>query len=269
MEPIIFAIHEGIRIRRDIHAQKLMIDTILRLPLGKEEETTRAYALYPMMGHYYLAFYLRMEEDLTPEAWARADSFARADKNRMIYRYRSGALLLCTVDIPDIDEAYGECEELLRRFSSVFPPCMMGVSDLHYSPVELRAAIEESMRASVILREPGIKRYRDIGVYQVLFPAAGGGRMRAFSERILEPVLDYDVQNDGRLQRTLFGLIECNGNLRELAHKLGQHENTLRQRLARIAALTQLDFRQTEDYEQLSLAVKIRNCLKWYEELGI
>lgn len=269
VEPIIFAIHEGIRIRRDIHAQQLMIDTILRLPLGKEEETTRAYALYPMMGHYYLAFYLRMEEVLTPEAWARADGIAREGKNCMIYRYRSGALLLCTADIPDIDEAYGECEDLLKRFTGVFPPCMIGISDLHYSPVELRAAIEESMRASVILREPGIKRHRDIGAYQVLFPAARGGHMRAFCERILEPVLDYDMQNDGRLQKTLFGLIECNGNLRELAQKLDQHENTLRQRLARIAALTKLDFRQMADYEQLSLAVKIRNCLKWYDELGI
>lgn len=269
VEPIIFSIHEGIRIRQDMHRQKHMIDTILRLPLGTEEETTRAYALYPMMGRYYLAYYFRMEDEITPEAWTLADDITRSVKNCMIYRYRNGALLLCTVEIPDMDEAHKECEELVSKLWSVFPPCMTGLSDLHYSPVELRDAIEESMRASIVARAPGLMRYADVGSYQIMFCALANKRMRDYSERILAPVFDYDVQNEGRLQKTLFGLVECDGNLHALSDKLGQHENTLRQRLSRIAAVTGLDFRNTPDYEQLSLAVKIRNCLKWYDDLGL
>lgn len=268
VEPIILAIHEGIRIRQDMHYQKLLINKILRLPLGKDEETARAYQLYPMMGRYYLAYYLRMEEELSPEAWTQADGIARGGANCMLYRYRKGALLLCTVEIPDIAEAHRECEPLVKRIVAAFPPCMIGLSDLHYSPVELRAAIEESMRASVIRRDPGLLRYGDTGSYQIMFSALGDRRMRDYSERILAPVLDYDVQNEGRLQKTLFGLVECRGDLHALAEKLGQHENTLRQRLSRIAALTGLDYRNTADYEELSLAVKIRNCVRWHKELG-
>ncbi|HWQ58788.1 MAG TPA: PucR family transcriptional regulator [Clostridia bacterium] len=267
VEPIIYSIHEGIRIRQELHTQKLMINTILRLPLGQQEEIARAYKLYPMMGRYYLAYYFRMDEEISPDAWTQADAIARAGKKCMIYSYRSGALLLCTVEIPDIGEAHKECEPLVAQLVSVFPPCMMGLSELHYSPVELRDAIEESMRASIIRREPGLMRYADMGSYQIMFCALSDKHMRDYSERILAPVFDYDVQNEGRLQKTLFGLVECKGNLRALSEKLGQHENTLRQRLARIEALTGLDFRNTADYEELSLAVKIRNCLKWQEEI--
>lgn len=268
VEPIITSIHEGIRIRKDINRQKLMIDTVLRLPLGNEEETARAYALYPMMGKYYLAYFFRMEQPLSPEAWTQADDTTRAFKNCMLYRYGSGALLLCTVEIPDLAEAQKECSELVNRLTAIFPPSMTGISELHYSPVELRDAVEEAMRASIVIREPGPMRYADLGSYQIMFSSLADRRMKVFSERILAPVLDYDVQNEGRLQKTLFGLIDCSGNLHELSEKLNQHENTLRQRLSRIASLTGLDFRVTGDYEQLSLAVKIRNCLKWHEDLG-
>lgn len=267
VEPIIFSIHEGIRVRQDIIRQKLMIDTILRLPLGKVEETARAFALYPMMGKYYSAYFFRTEGQFTFDMWAQADSFTRSFKNCMIYRYRNGALLLCTDEIPDMEEAEKECAELISRLTACFPPCMIGLSELHYGPVELRDAIEEALRASVIIREPGIMHYGAIGSYQIMFSALTDERMKAFSEHILAPVFDYDMQNEGRLQKTLFGLIDCDGNLHVLSDKLGQHENTLRQRLSRIAALTGLDFRKSGDYEQLSLAVKIRNCLNWYEEL--
>lgn len=265
VEPIIYSIHEGIGLRRDLHRHGELINAVLRQPLCEEEETTRAYALYPMLGHYFAAFYFRCGEAIPDVAWIAADGIIRPFCKHMIYQFGRGALLLVTAEIPDVDDARRECSAFMDKLISVFPQSSIGMSDIHYSPSELRFAIEESIQASLVLRAQGEMHYKNIGSYQILFSGARDARMKAFSERILNPLFDYDVQNEGRLQKTLFGLIECGGNLHELSDALGQHENTLRQRLARIAALTGLDFRNTQEYEQLSLAVKIHNCIRWSE----
>ncbi len=56
---------------------------------------------------------------------------------------------------------------------------------------------------------------------------------------------------------TLLGFVQCSGNLHELSARSGQHENTLRYRLDKIAALTGLNYRKMSDYEQLALAARV------------
>ncbi len=263
VEPIIYSIHEGINLRHDLHRHKELINAVLRQPLCDEDETSRAYSLYPMLGHYFAAFYFRCDEDIPDVSWITADELIRPFRKHMIYQFGRGALLLVTAEIPDVSDTRRECSAFIDKLVNIFPKSSIGMSNIHYSPTELRCAIEESIHASLVLRTSGEMHYMDTGSYQILFSAVRDPRMKEFSERILSPLFDYDVQNEGRLQKTLFGLIECGGNLHELSDALGQHENTLRQRLARIAALTGLDFRNTQEYEQLSLAVKIHNCIQW------
>ena len=99
----------------------------------------------------------------------------------------------------------------------------------------------EARLAPVVASQPHLRAY---------LKSAGGFNWRGIAGE------------NGRLAQTLFGLVECGCNLHLLSKKLGQHENTLRQRLGRIASLTGLDFRKVDQYEQLSLAVKIHNCIE-------
>ena len=133
----------------------------------------------------------------------------------------------------------------------------------------MKYAIEEALQAASIRRGEGVMRYADIGVYRVLFKASDDYRMKEFSNDILQPVFDYDAGKNGCLTQTLFGLVECNRNIHALSIRLNQHENTIRQRLTRIQSLTNLDYRKIEHYEQMSLAVKIHNCIKRWTKLPL
>ncbi len=73
------------------------------------------------------------------------------------------------------------------------------------------------------------------------------------------PLEYYDISYSSKLYETLTSLIECNGNISALSAKLFQHENTLRHRLKKIQDITGLDFKNSEEYEQLSIAIKFYN----------
>ena len=67
---------------------------------------------------------------------------------------------------------------------------------------------------------------------------------------------------------TLFEFEKNNGDLHTTSEKLGIHENTLRQRLSKISTLTGLDYHKANEYEQLALSIKIRNCINWSHRFG-
>ena len=102
-----------------------------------------------------------------------------------------------------------------------------------------------------------------IGVYITyrILDVADDYRVQEFCNDTLQPIINYDENENGKLIQTLFGLIQCQGDIRRLASDLGQHENTIRQRLKKIEDLTGLNYRNPDHYEQLSIAVKIRNYL--------
>ena len=59
------------------------------------------------------------------------------------------------------------------------------------------------------------------------------------------------------LFETLLCYVKNNANLKQTAQELSQHENTIRYRLEKIGTVCDLNYRFSEDAEQLSLAVKI------------
>jgi len=267
VEIIIRSIHEGINLRSQLYRHEEIINSIIHKQRTSDADAEKALELYPMMGHYYVAYYFRCDEPASQETWVSANDFLRSYHKHMLYQYYDGALLLCSVEIPDLSSADAECKDIVSHFRTLLPGSI-GVSNIHFAPEELRDAIKESVYASMVAKTDDLMHYKDIGVYQILFNIAKTENSRRFSERILRPLYDYDAQNESRLHKTLFGLVECNGNLRALSEMLGQHENTIRQRIARIATLTGLDARKTEDYEQLSMAVKIQNCIDWTESIN-
>lgn len=266
VEPLLRSMTGAINLLNDFHKHRELINAILRHPLSENEEIRRAYEFFPIMRHYYMAVYFLQDQEADLNTMMGVGSRIRDYHNAIIYRYGKGALLLCNAEVPEVDDTLDRFSDIIELLRASFPRSAMGVSNIHYSPSELRFAIEECIHASLVMGGTGTMRYSDMGSYQVLFGAAREVQARSFSQRILTPVLDYDIQNGSSLEKTLFGLVECEGNLHQLAAILNQHENTLRQRLSRIAAITGLDFRKLDEYGQLAMAVRLNKCEKWLND---
>lgn len=78
-----------------------------------------------------------------------------------------------------------------------------------------------------------------------------------YSSDVLEPLLEFDIENRGSLTQSLIDLVRFDGNLHLLAQHSGQHENTLRNRFDKVRMLTGLNYRNPAQYAELSLAVQI------------
>lgn len=252
-----------VNIRTHADVQQRIVDELLNQKLAEGDALSRTFQLYPSIGHDYRVDYYQPLQPVTDHTWTQIEGIVyNAPKPfKGCCRYKGGLLLFHTLDDSCWTQIAENRDPVIKKIQELIPSCTVGISWIHHRLDGMKSAIEESIQAAKIKGSAGVMRYPEIGSYRILFGAADDYRMKEFSNDILQPIFNYDASENGRLTQTLFGLVECRCNLHELSKRLDQHENTLRQRLSRIAVLTGLDFRKADQYEQLSLAVKIHNCI--------
>lgn len=81
---------------------------------------------------------------------------------------------------------------------------------------------------------------------------------RAFRDRLLGPLTEYDRAHGAELVRTLDTFLSCSGSWSRCGKLLHVHVNTLRYRIGRIEQLTGRDLSRFEDRIDLFLALRLR-----------
>ncbi len=205
------------------------------------------------------------------------DCFSRYDKSRFstpastMSLYKWGAFLFFSSD--DTEIAFDN-DFVGHAIKEIFPDVSgytVGVSRSHFSLGEFSDCARESLFASLLNKNFGrpFLRYDELGPYEIIFPFAMSREMQRFKKRVLEPINEYDAENNGNLSETLIEYVLSDCNIRETAGRIVQHENTIRYRLEKIALLTGLDFRSQSHLEEMSLAVKIGICEDLLERWGV
>jgi GAF domain-containing protein len=153
-------------------------------------------------------------------------------------------------------------EELLRdcRALAAEHGVAMGVSGVNSAPGEATRAYREALDASTIgcalLTAGGAIAYSELGAYRYLVhispDEAPHDRMRESVDRLIA----YDQRRNASLLDTLERYLAERRSVIESARALYIHPNTLRQRLARIESLTDLNL-DDADLLSLELAIKL------------
>jgi DNA-binding PucR family transcriptional regulator len=81
----------------------------------------------------------------------------------------------------------------------------------------------------------------------------------------LGKLLDYDLHKNSNLVRTLSQFLECGGSYDETASALVIARSTLRYRLGRIRAITELDINDVDSRLNLHLATRAWQVLRGSE----
>ena len=71
------------------------------------------------------------------------------------------------------------------------------------------------------------------------------------------PKKQYDEKNSTEILKTAIAYIENEGNVKNTAISLFQHENTIRYRMNKVKEILNMKNLEGSFYEQLSVAVKI------------
>jgi GAF domain-containing protein len=153
-------------------------------------------------------------------------------------------------------------EELLRSCRALAAGwgAALGVSEVRSAPGSSTRAYREALDASTIGRalliEGGAIAYSELGAYRYLVHIspddAPHDRMREAVDRLIA----YDQRRNAALLDTLERYLAERRSVIESARALYIHPNTLRQRLARIEALTELNLDEA-DLLSLELAIKL------------
>ena len=90
---------------------------------------------------------------------------------------------------------------------------------------------------------PGkVKRFPDIGSYQMIFYIEDKKKLILFRDYYLVELYKVDQEGSSQLLETLQEYLVQNGNMLQTAKKLFIHRNTLQYRMDRIKAITNIDF---------------------------
>jgi hypothetical protein len=107
---------------------------------------------------------------------------------------------------------------------------------------------------------PAIVSYAQLGVTRAILPHANSPEMRAFASGVLAPLREFDAEHGSQLAETLAAFVACGQSTRATAEALGQHANTVRYRMEKVARLTGLDHKVASQMVQLALACEIGRC---------
>jgi purine catabolism regulator len=160
----------------------------------------------------------------------------------------------------------GDERESIRRLQKALAeggtplPLVVGVSNPCVGTEAIATGFEEAQQAAraapVITNSPAIVPFDGLGPYKYLLRVPIDDRLRDRHREALRRLLDYDRARQAQLTRTLEEFLRQRGNISATAQALYVHPNTLRQRLRRIADLTQIDVR-TDDWLMIEIALKL------------
>jgi GAF domain-containing protein len=157
--------------------------------------------------------------------------------------------------------AEGDLLERLRAVrSEAAPAAAIGVSSIARGAAGCANGFLEARQAlagaQVVHRKAMVLSYEQLGPYKYLLRLASEPAGRDQHRDALRPLLAYDAEHRSQLFHTLEEYLAQRGRVASTAVSLYVHPNTLRQRLARIEAITGLDL-ASEDSLTLEMAMKL------------
>lgn len=222
--------------------------------LDRAEKERITAQLFPAFHQTYVIFYIKQASDLSANGMQKLYQICAGAVSEnsacAVLPYRGSLFLFCSGDRqPELTA------ELLASSSA-------GCSARHHYPAEVDLAMAEAMDASAVhgmkeCKDSPYLRYEEIGIYRALLPLRMDERLNRYAHTLLEPLMTFDAENRAALLDTVLELVLCGGDLHQLSERRGEHENTLRNRLEKVRALTGLSYRKPEQYEELALAARV------------
>jgi sugar diacid utilization regulator len=132
-------------------------------------------------------------------------------------------------------------------------------------PVDLHRAGAEALLAANVAgaRGDAVLSFEETGAYRLLLPAMSEdpSELERFQEETVAPLVEYDIQYETELVRTLETFLDADGSVAKTAERLFTHRHTIRYRLDRVRELTGFDVGSTDGRERLSLGLKAMRVL--------
>lgn len=162
----------------------------------------------------------------------------------------------------DMEAAHSLARRIYEETTNEFPndQLISGASGPAMRLADWPRVYEEALQAMELgerLKLNHVVDFHGLGVYQLLGQLEDIDVVRQFTQQIIGPLVDYDVQHRSSLVQTIDAYFDHHGNISQTAESLFIHRNTLLYRLERIKELTNQDLNQANMRLALQLALKL------------
>ena len=126
------------------------------------------------------------------------------------------------------------------------PPIFIGISACHKKITNISRAFEESLKS--LQYQQQINDFKPGSyLHQIPLHLLNQSSSNLLIHNILQPLLDFDYQNNTELVHTLKIYFSCNYNASQAAKILYLHRNTMLNRLEKIKEILQTDFNNSNE----------------------
>ena len=263
IENVIFEVHKRCELLQDTHYIQRKLDQILSCDLTDQEVVSCVKAINPSCREQFFNLYVKFD-DYSPinEFDSFYSQFLASKLNHpgnMLIPYKDGFFF--TYSDEKISTHYSVLlfKEILQSLIGNYPYKCAGISDYHLQIAEFKMSLHESLYAAAAedVQENDYICYSDLGTYRFILPFAESREMSRYAADILNPIIDYDIENKTKLFTTLEKYLKLDCNLEATAEAFSLHRNTVRHRLDKITEISGLDYKKFSQLEQLSMALKI------------
>lgn len=160
----------------------------------------------------------------------------------------------------------GQLDRIVRELEAGFhtelkSELSLCVGDSVERPEEVYRSCDQARKIHYIssvcgIRDPQI-RYKQLGVYQLLYLLPESEEIKEFMDRIVEPLIEYDRKHHTLLVKTLKCYFRNNENARLTAEAMFAHYNTIMYRLERAYELLELSADNSKDRLQLHIGMML------------
>ena len=103
--------------------------------------------------------------------------------------------------------------------------------------------------------------YANMGIYKLLMSIEEREILEEYYEKTIQPLIEFDNQNDSDLATVLQIYLKHNGSVKETADELYVHRNTVNYKLNRISEILNLNLSSLDTRLQLTLGFMIKDML--------
>ncbi len=145
--------------------------------------------------------------------------------------------------------------------------CFIGIGRAYPGYDTLSDSLHEAQQAVRILQGSQKKDkdhygfFEEMGIARLFGAPESRADFLSHSDQVLQPILKYDADHDGKLLETVRAYFEHGGNLRKISEVQFTHYNTVVYRINRIRDTLKIDLKDPETAFSIQFALKIRDLI--------
>lgn len=262
-EDVIAEINEEIRIRDNDELLATKIDILLKESVSKGMIRELALELNHSFKEQFIIAYCKEKKYVNDKHILKLLDLFKFQVHKSIYhsviKYRDGIIIICTSNDRNTDFLSIQLLELIQSIGIDNEYFLIGISNIHQSLDQFARGVHEAFFAVKSSKRNAIENtfYAQIGIHQILLPFIDNDWMHEYSERLLNPLMEYDKKYHTQILETAITFIENDQNIKRTSKALFQHNNTIRYRIKKIKEILNMEDLEGSFNEQLSIAVKI------------